>query len=84
MPKWQNVYKSTVMTTAMIYKEAVTYLLAAYQMGGTDADTLYFLARSYQRSGDEENAREYFQMLVRQYPNSERADMAHQCMDGLE
>ena len=66
------------------YKEAVTYLLAAYQMGGTDADTLYFLARSYQRSGDEENAREYFQMLVRQYPNSERADMAHQCMDGLE
>ena len=66
------------------YAEAVTYLLAAYRMGGTDADTLYFLGRSYQRSGDDENAREYFQLLVRQYPDSERADMAHQCMDGLE
>ncbi len=66
------------------YAEAIPYLLAVYQMGGTDADTMYFLARSYQRSGDEENARAYFQTLVRQYPNSERAEMAHQCMDGLE
>ena len=66
------------------YTEAIPYLLAAYQMGGTDADTMYFLGRSYQRSGDEENARVYFQMLVSQYPDSERADMAHQCMDGLE
>jgi len=66
------------------YEEAITYLLAAYRMGGTDADTMYFLGRSYQRSGDEENARVYFQMLVNQYPDSERADMAHQCMDGLD
>ena len=66
------------------YTEAIPYLLAAYQMGGTDADTMYFLGRSYQRSGDEENARVYFQMLVSQYPDSERADMAYQCMDGLE
>lgn len=65
------------------YESAVTYLLAAYQMGGADADTLYFLGRSYQKSGDEENARVYFQMLVSQYPDSNRADMAHQCMDGL-
>ncbi len=66
------------------YEEAIPYLLAAYRMGGTNPDTMYFLGRSYQRSGDEENAREYFRMLVRQYPDSERAEMAHQCMDGLE
>lgn len=66
------------------YKEAVEYLLATYKMGGTDPDTLYFLGRSYQRGGDEENARVYFQMLVDQYPGSDRADMAHQCMSGLE
>ena len=65
------------------YTDAVPYLLAAYRMGGSDADTLYFLARSYQRGGDEENARVYFQMLVNKYPDSERAEMAHQCMDGL-
>ena len=66
------------------YAEAVTYLLEVYNAGGTDADTLYFLARSYQRSGDEDTARVYFQMLVDQYPGSERAEMAHQCMDGLD
>jgi len=65
------------------YEEAIPYLLAGYRMGGDDADTMYFLARSYQRSGDEVNARVYFQMLVDKYPDSERADMAHQCMDGL-
>lgn len=65
------------------YGEAVPYLLAAYRMGGNDADTLYFLGRSYQRDGDEDNARVYFQMLVDKYPGSERAEMAHQCMDDL-
>ena len=65
------------------YAEAVPYLLAVYRMGGSDADTLYFLGRSYQRDGDEDNARVYFQMLVNKYPGSERAEMAHQCMDGL-
>ena len=66
------------------YKEAVADLLAVYQIGGNDADTLYFLGRSYQKDGDEENARIYFQELVRTYPGSDRAKMAHQCMDGLE
>lgn len=66
------------------YEEAVSYLQAVYQMGGKDEDTLYFLGRSYQRGGDEVNARVYFQELVRTYPDSDRADMAHQCMDGLE
>lgn len=66
------------------YGEAVNYLLAAYNMGEDSADNLYFLGRSYQRSGDEKNARIYLQMLVNQYPDSERAEMAHQCMDGLD
>ncbi len=66
------------------YEEAIPYFLAAYQMGGTDPDTMYFLGRTYQRSGDEENARLYFQELVNLYPDSDRAEMAHQCMDGLQ
>lgn len=66
------------------YEEATAYLLEVYHAGGTDADTLYFLGRSYQRNGDEVNARVYFQMLVDLYPGSERAEMAHQCMDGLD
>ena len=66
------------------YNEAVQYLSEVYNVGGTDADTLYFLARSYQRGGDESTARVYFQMLVDQYPGSDRAEMAHQVMDGLD
>lgn len=66
------------------YEEAVDDLLAVYQIGGNDADTLYFLGRSYQKDGDEDNARTYFEELVRTYPGSDRAKMAHQCMDGLE
>ncbi len=65
------------------YEDAISYLEAVYRVGGTDADTLYFLGRSYQRSGDESKARIYLQMVVNQYPGSERAEMAHQCMDGL-
>lgn len=66
------------------YEAAVADLFAVYQMGGNDADTLYFLGRSYQKDGDETNARVYFEELVRTYPGSDRAKMAHQCMDGLE
>lgn len=66
------------------YGEAASYLLAVYEVGGKDADTLYFLGRSYQRDGDEEMARLYLQELVDLYPDSERADMAYQCMDGLD
>lgn len=65
------------------YKDAVKYLQPLYDLGDTGADTLYFLARSYQRSGDSQTARVYFQLLVDQYPGSERAEMAHQCMSGL-
>ncbi len=65
------------------YAEAAGYLQAAYEAGGTDADTLYFLGRSYQRSEQESQARIYLQMVVNQYPDSERAQMAHQCMEGL-
>lgn len=66
------------------YGEALSYLLAVYEVGGRDADTLYFLGRSYQRDGDEKTARLYLQELVDLYPGSERADMAYQCMDGLD
>ncbi|MCH5273959.1 MAG: tetratricopeptide repeat protein [Lachnospiraceae bacterium] len=66
------------------YNEAVKYLQAVYDIGGTDADTLYFLGRSYQRAGDESKARIYLQMVVSQYPNSGRAEMARQTMDGLD
>ena len=65
------------------YKEAVAYLQPLFDLGDDSADTLYFLARSYQRSGDSATARVYFQLLVDQYPGSERAGMAHQVMDGL-
>lgn len=66
------------------YKEALVDLLAVYRMGEADADTLYYLGRSYQKDGDEENARVYYQELVQNYPDSDRAKSARQNMKDLD
>lgn len=58
------------------YEAAIPYLHTVCDVCGGDADTLYFLARSYQRSGDDTNAGVYFTQLFTEYPDSDRADMA--------
>lgn len=60
------------------YEEAIPYFLAVCEACDEDADTLYFLARSYQRSGDTANAGVYYTQLFTEYPDSDRAEMAHQ------
>lgn len=59
------------------YEEAIPYLYTVYDVCGVDEDTLYFLARSYQRSGDKINAEIYFTQLFTEYPDGDRAEMAH-------
>ena len=38
-----------------------------------DGDAVYFLAQSYRKSGDNENAKIYYQKMVEQYPGTKRA-----------
>ncbi len=66
------------------YTEAIKYLEAAYRAGREDADELYFLGRSYQRSKDNEKARVYLEMVVERFPKTERAEMAKSCLNDLK
>lgn len=66
------------------YKEAIPYFEAAYRAGRDDADNLYFLGRSYQRTGDKEKAKTYLEMVVELYPKSDRAGMAKSLLEDLQ
>lgn len=58
------------------YDEALTVLLPAYKMDPTNADVLYFIGRSYQKDGDNENALKYYKILIEKAPGSNRASTA--------
>lgn len=65
------------------YREAATYLEAAYKAGRTDADCIYFTGRSYQRCKDNEKAVLYLNLVIEQYPGSDRAGMAENCLKDM-
>lgn len=58
------------------YDEALTVLLPAHKMDPTNADVLYFIGRSYQKSEDYDNALKYYKLLIKKAPDSNRAATA--------
>lgn len=58
------------------YKEAITKLLPAYKMDPTNGDVMYFIGRSYQKSGDYKNARKYYMLLITDAANNDRVATA--------
>lgn len=57
---------------AASYEEAIQLLVKSLQLD-EQGDPLYFLARSYQRSGDNTKAIEHFNAYLEKYPNGTRA-----------
>lgn len=57
------------------YKTAVEDLRKVVDTDETfaDGDAVYFLAQSYRKNGDNENAKIYYQKMVDQYPGTKRA-----------
>lgn len=55
------------------YATAITDLKKCYELDNSQGDALYFLARSYQKSGDTENAKIYYQKVVDEFPNTRKA-----------
>ncbi len=57
------------------YEEAINMLLIVveYDMAFRDGNATYYLAQAYNRSGDLESAIPYYQYIVDNYPNTERA-----------
>ncbi|MCR5608228.1 MAG: tetratricopeptide repeat protein [Lachnospiraceae bacterium] len=60
-------------------EEALVPLLKAYKME-PDNGALYFLGRSYQKLGDIDNAKKYYEELIELYPNTTRAATARKRM----
>ncbi len=62
------------------YETAIASLLIVMDsnMDYEDGTAVYYLAQSYQRSGDEETALTYYQYIVASYPESDYADTARE------
>lgn len=58
------------------YDEAVLLLNQALAMNPDNVKAVYFLGRCYQRKGEYDKAKEYYTMIVEEYPNSDRAGEA--------
>lgn len=58
------------------YPTAIELLSKAYEMGTEDASIIYYLGRSYQRSGDSETGKKYLQEVIDKFPNTEYSSQA--------
>lgn len=65
------------------YDTAIADLGKCYELDNTQGDALYFLARSYHKSGDTENAKIYYQKVIEEFPNTRKATDADGLMKGL-
>lgn len=65
------------------YATAITDLGKCYELDNSQGDALYFLARSYHKSGDTENAKIYYQKVIDEQPNTRKATDASGFLAGL-
>ncbi|MCD8096934.1 MAG: tetratricopeptide repeat protein [Lachnospiraceae bacterium] len=65
------------------YETAIEDLSKCYELDATQGDALYFLARSYHKSGDTENAKVYYQKVVDEFPNTQKAADSQNFLNSL-
>lgn len=65
------------------YETAIADLGKCYELDHGQENALYFLARSYHKSGDTENAKIYYQKVIEEQPGTRRAADAAGLMAGL-
>lgn len=65
------------------YQEAIELMEKALKMDNTNTKALYFLGRAYQRLGDNEKAREYYNKIINDFPESERVAEATRRLNEL-
>lgn len=66
------------------YEEAIPVFLQAVALKENYEDAQYFLGRSYQRTGDNENAKKYFSQIVENNPTSKRGKEASRQLSKLK
>ncbi len=58
------------------YETAITNLSKAYQYDNTNVNTLYYLGESYNNSGDKVKAKEIFDEVITNFPDTQSAQSA--------
>lgn len=76
--KGHNLYSSKK------YQEALTELESAYNYDKDNMDAIYFIGRSYHQLDDKENAAKYYNLLIDDFPGTERAKLATEQMRTLQ
>jgi tetratricopeptide (TPR) repeat protein len=66
------------------YDEALPILVKSYEYNSLDVNAIYFLGRTYQRLDDNEKAKEYYNIIVEDFPGTRRAREARSQLRRLE
>lgn len=66
------------------FATSIQNLGKCYELDNTQRDALYFLARSYHKSGDTENAKIYYQKVVEESPGTRAAADAARFLANLQ
>jgi tetratricopeptide (TPR) repeat protein len=66
------------------YEEALEELAKAMTFDPTDVDAVYFTARSYDRLKDKENAAVYYNIIIKDFPNSNRVQKSEDYLAQLQ
>lgn len=66
------------------YEEALTDLEKAYSLDPDHVDAIYFMARSYHRMEDLDNAAVYYNIILKDFPDSDRFDDAQDYLDQIQ
>lgn len=69
--------------TSYKYDEAIELFEKAIGANKDNVDAMYFMGRAYENKGDKEKAAEYYNMIVENYPDSERTNKAKQMLRNL-
>jgi len=66
------------------FEEGLVQLEKAFSYDPTNIDVLYFMARSYQQLEDNENAALYYNIVITDYPDSNRASQAKRYVEEVQ
>lgn len=66
------------------YEEAIELLNKALSMDKDNVKAIYFLGRCYHRMGETEKAKEYYNTIITNYPDSDRAGEANSRLNELQ
>lgn len=60
------------------YEDALKTLLESYEYNSDDENTIYFIGRTYQRLGEDEKAKKYYNKIIKNYADGKRYSDARQ------